>query len=66
MVQGKRDILYYETSAKEGINVDQAFQAVAKAAIEKQEQVKIGAVESIVISQEPEEKPDSGCACVIT
>lgn len=37
--QSKNDIPYYETSAKEGINVELAFQTIAKNALEQEAEV---------------------------
>ncbi|KAH8383559.1 hypothetical protein KR009_009287 [Drosophila setifemur] len=39
--QSKNDIPYYETSAKEGINVEMAFQTIAKNALEQEAEVGI-------------------------
>jgi len=33
---GKNDISFYETSAKEAVNVEQAFQTIAKAALARE------------------------------
>lgn len=37
--QAKNDIPYFETSAKEGINVDLAFQTIAKNALAQESEV---------------------------
>lgn len=37
--QSKNDIPYFETSAKEGINVDLAFQTIAKNALAQESDV---------------------------
>lgn len=39
--QSKNEIPYYETSAKEGINVEMAFQTIAKNALEQETEVFI-------------------------
>lgn len=38
--QGKNNIPYFETSAKEAINVEQAFQTIAKNALQQESQQK--------------------------
>uniref|UniRef100_A0A6B2LIS0 Uncharacterized protein n=1 Tax=Arcella intermedia TaxID=1963864 RepID=A0A6B2LIS0_9EUKA len=60
--QTKGNIPYFETSAKEAIHVDQAFQTVAKLALQQeQEEGEIFVPEGIQINQT--EKKDEGCAC---
>lgn len=39
--QSKNDIPYFETSAKEGINVDLAFQTIAKNALAQETDVSL-------------------------
>lgn len=39
--QSKNDIPYFETSAKEGINVEKAFQTIAKNALAQESEVCI-------------------------
>jgi Ras-related protein Rab-7A len=39
--QSKNDIPYFETSAKEGINVDLAFQTIAKNALAQEIEVSL-------------------------
>lgn len=39
--KSKNDIPYFETSAKEGINVDLAFQTIAKNALAQENEVSI-------------------------
>ena len=39
--QSKGDIPYFETSAKEAINVEQAFQTVAKNALAQETEVEL-------------------------
>jgi len=58
------DLLYYETSAKEGLNIDQAFQAVARLALSQTEIVKFSPVDQpLIIENEP---PHPRCnQCII-
>lgn len=39
--QSKNDIPYFETSAKEGINVEKAFQTIAKNALAQESEVSV-------------------------
>jgi Ras-related protein Rab-7A len=39
--QQKGDIPYFETSAKEAINVEQAFQSIAKSALAQEQEVEL-------------------------
>jgi len=39
--QSKNDIPYFETSAKEGINVERAFQTIAKNALAQESEVEL-------------------------
>jgi len=39
--QSKGNIPYFETSAKENINVEQAFQTVAKMALQQESEVEL-------------------------
>lgn len=62
--QNKNNIPYFETSAKEAINVEQAFQTIAKNAMQQEadmdmyndfpEQIKLG---------DNNNQPDNGCSC---
>eukprot|EP01121_Diplochlamys_sp_Union-15-3_P008437 TRINITY_DN2239_c0_g1_i1.p1 TRINITY_DN2239_c0_g1~~TRINITY_DN2239_c0_g1_i1.p1 ORF type:complete len:205 (-),score=37.32 TRINITY_DN2239_c0_g1_i1:67-681(-) len=60
--QSKGDIPYFETSAKEAINVEQAFQTVAKMAL-KQSPDDNGIIADAIplVSSEKEVKRDCGC-----
>jgi len=59
----KANIPYFETSAKEAIHVDQAFQTVAKLALQQeQEEGEIFVPEGIQLGGAPTEQND-GCAC---
>ena len=60
--QTKGGIPYFETSAKEAINVEQAFQTVAKAALNQDSDPgDIYLPEGIQIGQQQERR--DGCAC---
>jgi len=59
--QAKNNIPYFETSAKEAINVEQAFQTVAKNAMKEEEEVDIiGISDTITIDKAP---PQQGTCC---
>jgi len=59
----KGNIPYFETSAKEAIHVDQAFQTVAKLALQQeQEEGEIFVPEGIQLGGTPAEQSD-GCSC---
>jgi len=61
--QSKGNIPYFETSAKEAIHVDQAFQTVAKLALQQeQEEGEIFVPEGIQLGGGQTEQP-SDCAC---
>jgi len=57
----KGNIPYYETSAKEDYNVDNAFLSVAKLALEHERDQDI--YFQAVADPVPETEPRSGCAC---
>jgi len=61
--QGNGNIPYFETSAKEAINVDQAFQTIAKNALQQESSLEPDMIPNTVIlppdNSKPEEKP--GC-----
>ena len=48
--QSKNDIPYFETSAKEGINVDLAFQTIAKNALAQETDVSLCLLNTIELS----------------
>jgi len=59
----KGDIPFFETSAKEAINVEQAFQTIAKNAL-SQEGPEPVVFPTVTVSQETEPNPSSGgCSC---
>ncbi|KXN68137.1 Rab7 protein sea anemone [Conidiobolus coronatus NRRL 28638] len=60
--QSKGGIPYFETSAKEAINVEQAFQTIAKNALAQESEVESDFPEPIRLDSEPR-AADSGCAC---
>jgi len=60
----KGDIPYFETSAKEAINVEQAFQTVAKNALAQEPDVELCSELPNPIKLDGEQaKPKEGCAC---
>jgi len=60
--QSKGNIPYFETSAKEAINVEQAFQTIAKNAMKEEEIVDLtGISDTITIDKQP--APQGGCQC---
>jgi len=60
--QSKGNIPYFETSAKEAINVEQAFQTIAKNAMKEEEEVDLtGISDTIEIKAAP--KTEQGCGC---
>jgi len=61
--QSKGDIPFFETSAKEAINVEQAFQTIAKNALQ-QEGPEPVVFPTVTVSPENEPRPASGgCSC---
>ena len=61
---GKGEIPYFETSAKEAINVEQAFQTVAKNALVQEAEVDMynEFPDQIKLTNE-QNKPREGCGC---
>ncbi|KAG0222498.1 small GTPase superfamily [Mortierella sp. GBAus27b] len=59
--QSKGSIPYFETSAKEAINVEQAFQTIAKGALMQESEVEIEFPDPIKIDSDTSK--DFGCAC---
>lgn len=62
--QSKNNIPYFETSAKEAINVEQAFQTIAKNALAQETEVELynDFPDQIKLDNNPN-KPQGGCAC---
>ncbi|KAG2195274.1 rab small monomeric GTPase [Mucor mucedo] len=62
--QAKGNIPYFETSAKEAINVEQAFQTIAKNALQQETDVELYSDISDPIRIDSDNTKDfSGCAC---
>jgi Ras-related protein Rab-7A len=61
--QERGNIPYFETSAKEGINVEQAFQCIAKMALKQESEEDIYLPDTIQINDNQKEGKDGGCAC---
>jgi len=59
--QSKGNIPYFETSAKEATNVEQAFQTIAKNALQQEVEVEIDFPDPIKIDSDTSK--DYGCAC---
>lgn len=60
----KNDIPYFETSAKEAINVEQAFQTIAKNAVARESEVELYNEFPDQIKLTNDSKPKSdGCSC---
>ncbi|KAI8390972.1 vacuolar biogenesis protein [Radiomyces spectabilis] len=60
--QSKGNVPYFETSAKEAINVEQAFQTIAKNALAQESEVDIEFPDTVNIPS-GEHTHDPGCAC---
>ncbi|KAI0235782.1 hypothetical protein L0F63_005412 [Massospora cicadina] len=58
----KGNIPYFETSAKEAINVEDAFQAIAKNALQQEAEIEVDFPDPIRLDGEATNR-DSGCAC---
>ncbi|KXS19547.1 ras-related protein rab-7a [Gonapodya prolifera JEL478] len=61
--QSKGNIPYFETSAKEAINVEPAFQAVAKMALAQEQDVEVEFPDHIRVDAEPRQSSADACAC---
>jgi Ras-related protein Rab-7A len=61
----KNNIPYFETSAKEGINVEKAFETVARNALAREKEIDQQAdfPMPIRIPQQEEQPKKEGCAC---
>eukprot|EP00316_Scyphosphaera_apsteinii_P016545 CAMPEP_0119309382 /NCGR_PEP_ID=MMETSP1333-20130426/15223_1 /TAXON_ID=418940 /ORGANISM="Scyphosphaera apsteinii, Strain RCC1455" /LENGTH=203 /DNA_ID=CAMNT_0007313339 /DNA_START=67 /DNA_END=678 /DNA_ORIENTATION=+ len=60
--QAKGNIPYFETSAKEAINVEQAFQVIAKNALKQESEEDVYVPDTIDVTAE-RPATSSGCAC---
>ena len=56
-------IPYFETSAKENIDVEQAFQTVAKQALEQDSPVETGDINPVVVLPDKQPEQTGGCNC---
>jgi len=61
--QSKGNIPYFETSAKEAINVEQAFQTIAKNALAQEEEVELYADYPDPIRIDSDNTQNYGCNC---
>lgn len=63
--QSKGDIPYFETSAKDAINVEQAFQTAAKNALAQESDSDLynDFPNQIRLNNTDQPKPSSGCSC---
>ena len=61
--QAKGNIPYFETSAKEAINVEQAFQVIARNALKQEAEEDIYLPDTIDVTQQPAGSSASGCNC---
>jgi len=62
--QSKGDIPFFETSAKEAINVEQAFQTIAKNALQQEGPEPVVFPSVMTVSPETEPRPSGGgCSC---
>ncbi|CAK9142984.1 unnamed protein product [Ilex paraguariensis] len=58
----KGNIPYFETSAKEGINVEEAFQCIAKNALKSGEEEEIYLPDTIDVASSSQQR-STGCDC---
>lgn len=63
--QEKNNVPYFETSAKEAVNVEQAFQTIAKNALarEKEQDIYTEIPEHINLNPGQDRPASSGCNC---
>ena len=61
--QAKGNIPYFETSAKEAVNVEQAFQVIARNALKQEAEEDIYLPDTIDVTQQPAGSSASGCNC---
>jgi len=59
----KNEIPYFETSAKEAINVEQAFQTIAKNALAQETEDAFPDIPDIVRPNQQEQRKQENCAC---
>ncbi|KAB2091685.1 Ras-related Rab7 [Gossypium arboreum] len=59
----KGNIPYFETSAKEGVNVEEAFQCIAKDALKSGEEEDIYLPDTIDVGSSSSQPRSSGCEC---
>ena len=59
----KGNIPYFETSAKENINVEQAFQTIARNALTQDGDVDLDFPPPIQLQPPPEDNDKGGCSC---
>jgi Ras-related protein Rab-7A len=61
--QAKGNIPYFETSAKEAINVEQAFQVIARNALKQESEDDIYLPDTIDVANDKPAAAAGGCAC---
>jgi Ras-related protein Rab-7A len=63
--QEKNNVPYFETSAKEAVNVEQAFQTIAKNALarEKEQDLYTDIPEQINLNSSTDRQASSSCNC---
>ena len=61
--QAKGGIPYFETSAKEGINVEQAFQIIAKNALKKESEDDLYVPDPVIPIDGPRQYDNGSCNC---
>merc|ERR1711861_28066 len=61
--QAKGNIPYFETSAKEAINVEQAFQVIARNALKQESEDDIYLPDTIDVANDKPTAASGGCAC---
>ncbi|KAK8935957.1 hypothetical protein KSP39_PZI013565 [Platanthera zijinensis] len=59
----KGNIPYFETSAKEGFNVEAAFQCIAKNALKNEPEDEIYLPDTIDVAGNRQQRSSSGCGC---